>query len=166
MEQNGSLVDVMDEAYLKFKLNFYRNLFRNDGLGEEGLTVMENFCVEAIYALEGPTINGLANFIQVSQPNAAYKVNNLKRKGYIEKVRSTKDRRELHLYVTEKFKDYYLVNYEYIREIAKGIEKEFSGEKLEHFKEVIEFLNEELMTEVQKKMDEDHYKTVQAIKNK
>ena len=61
-----SMQDVMNSIYLKYKLNFYKNLYRNNRQ-PDSLTVMEKFCAEAIYALQGPTINELANFIRDRQ---------------------------------------------------------------------------------------------------
>ena len=37
-------------------------------------------------ALEEPTINEFASFVNISSPNAAYKVNSLIQKGYVEKI--------------------------------------------------------------------------------
>ena len=67
--------------YTKFKLHFYREIFGNWTMREATLTTVETFCMEVIYAMKRPTINEFANFIKISQPNAAYKVNNLIRKG-------------------------------------------------------------------------------------
>ncbi|MDO5650341.1 MAG: MarR family winged helix-turn-helix transcriptional regulator, partial [Gallicola sp.] len=99
-ENDRSLETALNEVYTKFKLNFYRNIFKNFENREASLTVIENFCAEAIYALNEPTINELAEFINISQPNAAYKVANLVRKGYIKKVQSTQDKGEYKLLVT------------------------------------------------------------------
>lgn len=60
-----------------------------------------------------PTINEFASFVQISPPNAAYKVNSLIKKGYLKKVQSENDRREYFLVVTQKYKDYYNISYSY-----------------------------------------------------
>lgn len=44
-----------------------------------------------------PTVNEFASFVQISPPNAAYKVNSLIRKGYLKKVQSQEDKREYRL---------------------------------------------------------------------
>ncbi|VEJ34159.1 staphylococcal accessory regulator family [Aedoeadaptatus ivorii] len=152
-----SLSEVMNSIYLKYKLNFYQNLYRNNSNRKDSLTVMEKFCAEAIYALHGPTINQLASFIRVSQPNAAYKVNNLVKKGHVEKVRSQKDRRQTHLFVTEKFKTYYLVNFEYVDTIIERLKEKVSEEKLEAFQEVLEAMDDGLLEEVSREMDKHYY---------
>ena len=148
-----SMQDVMNSIYLKYKLNFYKNLYRNNRQ-PDSLTVMEKFCAEAIYALQGPTINELASFIHVSQPNAAYKVNNLVEKGHVEKVRSQKDRRQIHLFVTDKFKKYYQVNYDFVEDIRNCLENKVSEEKMQVFKEVLEVLDDGIVEAVTEEIDE------------
>ena len=106
--------DIFAEVYDKFKLNFYRNIFQGFAKREASLTATETFCVEVIYALDRPTINQLGNFLQLSQPNIAYKVNNLVKKGYVKKIQSKEDKREYFLEVTEKFHNYYDIKNEYM----------------------------------------------------
>ena len=58
--------------------------------------------MESIQALGRPTVNEFAGFMRISPPNAAYKVNSLVKKGYIERRQDPKDRRVVLLYPTEK----------------------------------------------------------------
>lgn len=143
-----SLSDVMNSIYLKYKLNFYQNLYYDNGSSEESLTVMEKFCAEAIFALQGPTVNQLAQFIRVSQPNAAYKVNNLVKKGHVEKVRSQKDRRQVHLFVTDKYKEQYHVNYRYVDEIIDCLQERVTDEELATFKKILEIMDDGVLKHV------------------
>ena len=99
--------EYLGEVHTKFKLNFYRQIFKRFETREATLTALETFCVEAIYALKNPTVNRFAEFLQISQANAAYKVGKLVEKGYIHKVQSQNDKREFHLAVTDKFMNYY-----------------------------------------------------------
>lgn len=147
-EDDKSLEVAFYEVYTKFKLNFYRNIFTNFENREASLTVIENFCAEAIYALNEPTINELADFINISQPNAAYKVANLVRKGYIKKVQSKEDKREYKLLVTDKFKKYYRINYDYVIEIGERMKYAFSDDELVCFKKILNTISNDLMTEV------------------
>ena len=94
------------DVYTKFKMHFYREVFGEFRDRESGLTTVETFCMEVIFAMDRPTINEFSNYIRISQPNAAYKVNNLVRKGYLRKVQSKKDKREYFLEVTQKYLDY------------------------------------------------------------
>lgn len=162
MENNKSMQEVMNSIYLKYKLNFYKNLYRNNRQ-PDSLTVMEKFCAEAIYALQGPTINELANFIRVSQPNAAYKVNNLVEKGHVEKVRSQKDRRQVHLFVTDKFKKYYQVNYDFVDDMLKCLEEKVPEEKMQVFKEVLDVLDDGILESVTRDLDEKYYRNHEEV---
>ncbi len=70
---------------------------------EENLTSSEYFCLECIYLMDKPTISQFAEFLDISSPNATYKVKSLIKKGFISKEKSQKDGREYLLVPTEKF---------------------------------------------------------------
>ena len=74
--------------------------------GRPVLTTVETFCVEIINALGHPTVNEFSSFVNISPPNAAYKINSLIQKGYVTKEQSPDDKREYHLSVTQKYFDY------------------------------------------------------------
>ena len=106
------------------------------------------FCVEVIHALNEPTVNEFANFIQVSSPNAAYKVNSLIQKGYIVKVQSDTDKREFHLRLTDKYYDYFDLSQSYISKVSKRIEERFTTEELKLLDKVLDITSHELMSEI------------------
>lgn len=147
------LEEVFEEVYDKFKLNFYRNIFCGFAERESSLTATETFCVEVIYALNEPTINEMANFLNISQPNMTYKVNNLVKKGYVEKIQSDTDKREVYLKVTDKFMHYYEIKNEYMDLVIKRIKDRFSKEDLNKFEEVLNIISKELMHEITEKMN-------------
>ena len=101
------LEQTFTDIYMKFKVHFYQEIFNQINSKDPNLSTVEVFCMEIIYALKNPTVNEFAQFIHVSSPNAAYKINSLIKKGYIEKVQSEHDKREFHLRVTQKYFDYY-----------------------------------------------------------
>lgn len=136
------------DVYLKFKLHFYKKVFKQIQSRETSLTTVETFCVEIIHALGEPTVNEFANFIKVSSPNAAYKVNSLIQKGYIEKVQSKTDKREYHLHVTNKYYEYYDMSQKYINEVVRRMENTFTKEQLATLEECLTTVSRELMTEV------------------
>lgn len=76
---------AFDRVYTKFKLHFYRAVFARFQNREASLTTVESFCMEIINALGHPTINEFSSFVNISPPNAAYKINNLIQKGYVTK---------------------------------------------------------------------------------
>ena len=142
------LRDEFDRVYSKFKLHFYQKVFERIEGRETSLTTVETFCMEIIYAANGPTVNEFAKLANLSSPNAAYKVNNLMKKGYLEKIQSTEDKREYHLYVTQKYLDYYNISYQYLNTVLNRLEGRFSQEELEVVKRVLKVMDEELMPEI------------------
>lgn len=134
--------------YAKFKLHFYQQVFAKFQTREASLTTVETFCMEIIHALGHPTVNEFASFIQISPPNAAYKVNSLIQKGYLEKIRSENDRREYHLAPTQKYFDYYNVSYNYLDTVMERIEGRFAPEEVAKLTEMLDVICTELMPEI------------------
>ena len=139
------LNQAFNEVYTKFKLNFYRGIFERLEERESSLSASEAYAVEVIYALHEPTISQFANFLQVSKPNATYKVNTLIRKGYIERVHSKADRREYHLRTTDKFMNYYAINQNYINLVMERITERFSKAEIEQLAHMLSVISNELM---------------------
>ena len=64
----------------------------------------------------------------ISTPNAAYKIGSLVKKGYVEKIQSTTDRREYFLRPTQKYIDYYSISYSYLHTVIERVRKRFPAE--------------------------------------
>ena len=105
------LDQAFGQVYTKFKLHFYKQIFSRFEDREATLTTVESFCMEVITALGEPTIAQFSHMMNLSTPNAAYKINSLVKKGYVERIRSTADKREYHLRPTQKYLDYYNISY-------------------------------------------------------
>lgn len=142
------LEEVFSEVYNKFKLHFYKKLFERLGDRETSLTTVETFCMETIYAMKSPTINEFATFLGISTPNAAYKVNSLVKKGYLEKIQSEDDKREFHLMPTKKYFDYYDVSNAYRSKVMERAAERFTEDELKKLEEMLTIISEELMKEV------------------
>ncbi len=143
-----SLESSFSEVYTKFKMHFYRELFNSVSEDDESLTTVETFCMEVIHAMKRPTINEFAGFIQISQPNAAYKVNNLIRKGYLTKTRSTKDKREYFLEVTPKYLEHCNDSEKFMKDVCERLEKKLTKEEAGKLEQLFEMVSSEMMTEV------------------
>lgn len=142
------LRNAFNTVYTKFKLHFYKEIFDRFQTREASLTTVETFCMETILALGRPTVNEFASFMNISSPNAAYKVNSLIKKGYINKVQSKEDRREYHLEVTQKYIDYYNISSRYTDLVMDRICKRFTPEECEKLTEMLDIVSHELMPEV------------------
>lgn len=153
------LKDAFFNVYTKFKLHFYQEIFRRFQDREASLTTVETFCMETIQALDCPTVNEFATFMRISPPNAAYKVNSLIKKGYIQKEQSPSDRREYHLKITQKYIDYYNISTSYMVEVMDRIAARFTPEECAKLEEMLTIVGQELMSEVAlseaKMLDED-----------
>jgi DNA-binding MarR family transcriptional regulator len=148
------LEQSFSKVYNKFKLQFYENVFHKIQNRNLTLTAVETFCIEIIYALDHPTISEFASFLQISPPNAAYKVNSLIKKGYLKKVQSTQDKREFHLEVTGKYMEYYNLSFSYMNTVMKRIEERFSDNELQILENILNVTANELMPEVDQKKAE------------
>lgn len=142
------LEEVFSEVYNKFKLHFYKKLFERLDDRETSLTTVETFCMETIYAMNEPTVNEFATFLGISTPNAAYKVNSLVKKGYIEKIQSEDDKREFHLKPTKKYVDYYDISNAYRSKVMERASSRFNEDELKKLEEMLSIISEELMKEV------------------
>ena len=148
------LEESFDRVYTKFKLHFYQAVFSRFQTREASLTAVETFCMEIIQALNEPTINEFASFVRISSPNAAYKVNSLIRKGYLEKVQSPSDRREYHLRPTQKFHNYYNISSAYLQEVMDRVKARFAPEEVARLDGMLQIVGQELMPEVALKQTE------------
>lgn len=84
----------------------------------------------------------------ISAPNAAYKVNALVQKGYIEKIQDENDHREFHLRPTRKFWEYYDVSYRYVKKVEERCKKRFTPEEMDKLEEMVRIITTELMPEL------------------
>ncbi len=142
------LSEVFLEVYEKFKLNFYMNMFLKIKDRETSLTATETFTVEVIHALKNPKVSQLAKFLDMSTPNVAYKISSLIKKGYVEKIQSTEDKREYILKATDKFYAYYDGKNEYIETVLKRLEEKMGSENAKKLEEILEVMSKELMPEI------------------
>lgn len=142
------LKDAFFTVYTKFKLHFYKEIFQRFQSREASLTTVETFCMETILALGKPTVNEFASFMRISPPNAAYKVNSLVKKGYINRVQSETDRREFHLEVTQKYIDYNNISSAYREKVMDRILERFSPEECQKLEEMLTIISRELMPEI------------------
>ena len=94
------------EVYDKFKIQFFRKVFEKVRERDGSLSAMEALSLDIIRALGEPTVGQFADFLNISQSNATYKVNNLIKKGYLVRQNSATDRREYHLVLSDKFYRY------------------------------------------------------------
>lgn len=143
------LEDKFIEVYDKFKLEFFRRIFELVREREGSLSAMEAFSIEVIHALHEPTIGQFADFLNISQSNATYKVNNLIKKGYLQKLNSEVDRREYHLILTEKYYGYTDIMRSYVQTVVGRMDEKLSPEEAAAFETVLSRISDEMMPEIE-----------------
>ena len=139
----NSLVEVID----RFRFQFFRRIFDQVHEREGSLSAMEAFAVEVIDLLDCPTIGQFADFLGISQSNATYKVNSLIRKGYLVRQNSEVDRREYHLVLSEKYRNYMNLLTSYEKTVMNRMRERLPQEDLETFDRVLRVMADELMPE-------------------
>ena len=137
------------EVYDKFKLEFFRRIFELVREREGSLSAMEAFSIEVIHALHEPTIGEFAEFLNISQSNATYKVNNLIKKGYLIKQNSEADRREYHLVLSDKYYGYTDIMRSYVDTVMDRVNDAFSEEEQDAFTSALTRISDELMPETE-----------------
>ena len=137
------------KVYSKFKLQFYRSVFDLVRERDGSLSAMEAFSLEVIELLGEPTVGQFAEFLNISQSNATYKVNSLIKKGYLERLNSTTDRREYYLKLSDKYYKYINLMNNYQLQIIDRIEERFSPEDVAKFDEMLSVIYKELMPEIE-----------------
>lgn len=141
------LQENFQNVYDKFKLEFFRRIFELVRERDGSLSAMEAFSIEVIHALDHPTVGKFAEFLNISQSNATYKVNNLIKKGYLKKQNSETDRREYHLVLSEKYYGYTDIMRGYVKTVMSRIENSFTPEETELFAKMLRRISDELMPE-------------------
>ena len=117
-----TLETAFNEVYTKFKLHFYQNVFQRFATREATLTTVESFCMEGIMAMGEPTIAEFSRMMQISTPNAAYKIGSLVKKGYVEKIQSMLEAHQVQLLKDIAMLDkMYELNMAYFKELSMYI---------------------------------------------
>ena len=135
------------EVYDKFKLEFFRRIFELVREREGSLSAMEAFSIEVIHALHEPTVGQFAEFLNISQSNATYKVNNLIKKGYLIRQNSETERREYHLILSDKYYGYTDIMRSYVDTVVGRIRKSFTPEEAKQFGDMLDRISNEMMPE-------------------
>lgn len=90
-----------------------------------------------------PTMKEFADYIDISPPNATYKVKSLVEKGYLKKI-PTEDGREFRLRVTDQFRRYYSDDASYGKFILSKMQERLSPEEIGEVSKIIALLDEKV----------------------
>ncbi|HFI0715636.1 TPA: MarR family winged helix-turn-helix transcriptional regulator [Streptococcus suis] len=85
------------------------------------ISIKEMHTIDVIGEIAGATPSDVARTLMVTLGTVTTSLNNLERKGYVERIRSTKDRRVVHLYLTKKGRLVYRLHQRFHNEMVKQI---------------------------------------------
>ena len=135
------------KVFEKFRFQYFHRLFRLMRERNTPLSAMEVFSLGIIEMLQSPTIGQFADFLNISQSNATYKVSSLISKGYVVRQNSEKDRREYHLVLSDKYHERIKLLTEYEHLVSERIQERFSEEELETMDRILATIYDDLMPE-------------------
>lgn len=145
--------------YDKFKLMLYDRALKERGNSAPGdLSLQEVIYMEIIIALGAPTVAEFSGYAKLSAPNTAYRLNKLEERGYIRRSRSDRDKREIRIEATERYREEYGVIFDYIHLVCDRIEERFSPEDTDKFREMLGIISDELMPEAGSQLKERNAK--------
>ena len=139
------LEQEFERLYLRFRLLHYQELFSRIRERTGSLSATEASAAEVIFLLGEPTIKEFADFLNISQSNATYKINGLVAKGHVVKVPSQEDKREYRLRATDKFIGYYGANAGFIRSMMANIYAKFTPEEIGELEKIIKRVLDEAL---------------------
>ena len=133
----------------KFKLHFYQNVFQRFATREATLTTVESFCMEGIMAMGEPTIAEFSRMMQISTPNAAYKIGSLVKNGLCGKdpVHHRPGGSTI-CAPTQKYIDYYNISYSYLHTVVERARQRFTPEECAKLEQMLTIVSTELMPEL------------------
>ncbi len=115
----------------ELKINEYlTSIFNNVLIIEESslrgsrfsdVSIKEMHTIDAIGDTKDATPTDISRILMVTLGTVTTCLNNLERKGYIERIRSVKDRRVVHLYLTKKGRLIYRLHQRFHKEMVKEI---------------------------------------------
>ncbi len=149
-ENTKSISRDLKTIYKKTKLYNYHRIFRkihNDD-DEDSLTALDVLCLDLLQGLGSPSLTEFARYINISKPNATYRINTLEEKGFVKKIQSEEDGRIYFLEVTEKTKELLGTGERYIDLITRRLIRKFSKEELAIYDKIMATIADEFMIEM------------------
>ncbi|WFD10733.1 MarR family winged helix-turn-helix transcriptional regulator [Tepidibacter hydrothermalis] len=95
------------------------------------------YYLEYIYTLNNPTFSQLAEALNVTKPSVTAMIKKLTDKGYVEKMNSQYDKREFHIYLTDRGKEILNAELEVYKHFTEKISKYLSEDEIELFSKLI-----------------------------
>ena len=138
---NELLVDIFNDI-----LVIEQRVLRNGQFSDVSIT--ETHTIEAIGTDEPKSMGEVAKILEITVGTLTIAINNLVKKGYVERVRSEEDRRVVNISLTQKGKLLYEFHKKFhsdmVKETATGISKEEEKVLINSLEKLNEFFKEKL----------------------
>ncbi len=95
-----------------------------------GVSLKEMHTIDIIGSTDGCTPSDISRELMITLGTVTASINRLESKGYIERQRSTKDRRVIHLYLTQSGRLLYRLHARFHREMVKRFTDGLEDEEL------------------------------------
>jgi len=142
-------VDQLDQVLTSLRRVIRATDLHSKRLAKEtGLTAPQILLLQAIRRLEGAAIGQLANEVSLSQATVTTILDRLEKRGYIERARSTVDKRKVHVHLTDE-------GIEVLRDAPTPLQEQFARQ----FNDLQEWEQTMLITALQRvaqMMDAEH----------
>lgn len=130
---------IVNDEKIKNKNDFFYNLSLNS-----------LFYIDIIRFYEGITISKIAEIIGVSKSAVTIKMAELEKRGYIVKVKDTKDKRIKYLFLSDKMR---AISEEFDNEdeeIIKEIKEKYTEKEIIAFSKILNFLSDKVIDNEQR----------------
>lgn len=117
-----------------------RQFQAQNGKSFTGLTVHQIDYLEAVAALGSPTISEIASLMEFSKPSVTDAVKKLEKMGFVIKERSNKDRRVVHVKLTEKGEKLKLAKQRTLEHYENFIRASLDEKEVSQFEQILEKL--------------------------
>ena len=114
----------------------------------KNISVNDMHIIDVIGPDGAKSMSALAKEVGVTVGTLTIAMNNLVKKGYVEKVQSSTDKREYHLHPTKKYIEYYSISYAYLQQVVDRAKKRFTPEDLQKLEQMLRIVSDELMPEI------------------
>lgn len=134
-----SLEDSMDRFWYEITVNQLRN---QQGKCMKDISFNTSMYLDLVKFRGTATVSSIAEDLDISKAAVTMKVNELVKQGLVKKIQSEEDKRINHLEVTGIASEDYEIYYRPLRYAIETIEKKYTQEKIDVFREVLETLND------------------------
>ncbi|WP_099188264.1 MarR family winged helix-turn-helix transcriptional regulator [Tepidibacter mesophilus] len=134
MKLEESLLEMEEYIHKKYK-NHIEKIMSNQEFSRFSINHM--YYLEYIYTLNNPTFSQLAHALNVSKPSVTAMIKRLTDKGYVKKLNSEQDKREFHIYLTDRGKEILDAELEIYKSFADKISECLSEDEMKLFSSLV-----------------------------